>query len=333
MEKKCLALFLSILMLQFSNAQSDSVEILMQPYLKKIEIADSLAFQELKIQLDNIRLDGLSINTEYTAAPTNNWQLIGRETILSLHGGISEKMQQPTTSLYQPVDKNQTFNTEFILDKFNLTKIDNRPDFVYREILSLEASSSWTAFYYKDYLIIRRQDGYIGGQISSHYTETYFFKSQLVLKTEFDNYLKNLLEQPRDTTLTLDPSFTYKYNFITQCNYHEGISTNNFYDEIFSIICIENVTKSDDLIKIVSKNFKLISKDYTRLKNETRTKLPTFWCKLDLKFRTTFEVRKTNSSIISFNNGKHLIVQDIIITEHGGRSRGVSCSYYLEKIE
>lgn len=331
MEKKYVTLFISMLILQFSNAQSDNVEMLMQPLLKKIELVDSLAYQELNAQLDRIEPDGLSLDYKYTKNTTNNWQLIGLKTICSSYDGLPDKKWLTNVSLYQSVSEYQTFKTAFILNKFNINEIDIKPHFIYEDGLS--SDTSWTAFYYRDYLIITRQDNYFGGQIRSHYTETYYFKSHLALKTEFDNYLKNLLEKPIDTTLTLDPSFTYKYNFITQCDYHEGFSTDSYYDENFSVICVDNISKSEDLIKIVSKSYKLKSKEHTRLKNETKTKLPTFWCKLDLKFRAKFEVRKSNTSIISFNNGKYLIVRDIVLTDHRAQSRGFSCSYYLEKID
>ena len=142
-----------------------------------------------------------------------------------------------------------------------------------------------------------------------------------LVQKEFDHYLDHVLSQPRDSVLVLDTSTVYKFNFVSHCPYQQGISTSDYHDSN-SIICIKSIERGTDAVSISTVD--TIINPYIKMEG------PVFAAPLDIKSIDYMDLAFT---VISFSNGKYLIAQDIMITQHGGQSSGFARSIFLEKLD
>lgn len=170
--KRYLIFIISILILQFSNAQSDSVEIIMSPYLSTIDATDTIALGQIKQKLEIFKSNELKEFLEFggTIDSTDNWQLIGRKVVSSGWESYKQMNMSPII-FYASADEEKVFDSGFIFSTFNIREIIDR--YFYRRG---DESYSWTPRIYKDYLIIEKRDVYIGGMADKVHTDVYYFK-------------------------------------------------------------------------------------------------------------------------------------------------------------
>lgn len=179
MGKKYFTIIIGVLILQFSNAQSDSTEAPLQYYLTKVDITDTIAFKQAERRVKMLKSNELLL-LEFGKKidSTNNWELILREVFSSASGGISEEMKAPHISIYLPIDPNDIISSQLIFNDFGIRESNNQHDFVTGSVSDPNQFYSWTPFIYKDYLVIEMQSGYIGGQIDYNHRETYYLKKK-----------------------------------------------------------------------------------------------------------------------------------------------------------
>lgn len=155
-----------------------------------------------------------------------------------------------------------------------------------------------------------------------------------LLQAEFTDYLNLIISQSRDSVLELDSAQLYKTVFVGQCQFTQGFSSSNFLDHYYNIICIKNVDRGIHTYRIAASDTTVTSNEYITLQSPDLADCPIFAAKLNLKRR--FPKNYPNHpyfALVSFDNGRYLIVQEILILQHGGHSSGVIVSHYLERVE
>ena len=160
---------------QLSLAQTDSMEIKNLPLdsfliesdkdefidnMGSLKVLDTLIFFEFAEKIDS----------------TKSWELVGLQIKSSAIGGIPEEAQVPKIDLFKPINNTISINSGLIFDLFKLNESNNPKDFKGLGFQGVFGSSySWTPFYYREYLILKKCDGYIGSQISYERTVQYYF--------------------------------------------------------------------------------------------------------------------------------------------------------------
>lgn len=158
-------------------------------------------------------------------------------------------------------------------------------------------------------------------------------EKELIIKGEFDDYLKLILPQPNDSILEIDSSNIYKIHFITTHSFNRAWEIyDSCYVDSEKLICTQNIIKSTDSIQLNFIDFNVVDSGLTKINDNSRLNLTFHTYK---KHPSERILMGAYSTLVSIKNGKYLIISERRFGPdiRGNMPPGYDITYFIELIE